>query len=626
MKKINIQDLQKIAENRRAEQSKYKAMLMICAGTGCVSAGSMSLYEQFQKELKSRGLDKEYVAVPTGCNGFCAKGPILVVQPEGVFYQKVSEKNIKDIIEKHLIGGEVVNELLYHDAGKGEQIPKMNDIQFFGKQQLIALRNRGIIDPENIEDAIAHGAYKALSSAITDMKPEDIIDEVKKSAVRGRGGGGFPAGVKWESAHHAAIERKVKPYIVCNGDEGDPGAFMDRSIVEADPHAVIEGMAIAAKALDAEEGYVYIRKEYPLALERLRKAIKEAEEHGLLGDDILGTGFKFNIKIHQGAGAFVCGESTALMASMEGRVGEPRAKYIHNTEYGYRNQPTVLNNVETWANIPIIIEKGANWFAGIGSGDVSKSPWNGSSGTKVFSLVGDIVNSGLVEVPMGISLREIIFDIGGGIPKGRKFKAVQTGGPSGGCIPESMLDMAVDFDKLTEVGSMMGSGGMIVMDDRTCMVDVAKYFINFLKDESCGKCSPCREGLVLLYEVLDQISKGNGKEGDIETIEEICSVMETGSLCGLGQTAPNPVRSTIKYFREEYGKHIQQKKCPAGICKDLIRFDINENCTGCVVCAVNCPVNAISGEKKKLHHIDQGSCIKCGICYDVCKFDAVSIQ
>ncbi|MFC1731934.1 NADH-ubiquinone oxidoreductase-F iron-sulfur binding region domain-containing protein [candidate division KSB1 bacterium] len=626
MSKIAIKDLETIRQNKIKEQKQYKAMLMLCAGTGCVSAGSLSLYEIFKKELKERNLDKDFITIPTGCNGFCAKGPILVIQPEGIFYQKVSEKDIPEIINQHLIGGKVVEKLLYRNVINDELIPKMNDIGFFGKQQLIALRNRGIIDPENIEDAIAHGAYKALSKALTKMQASDIIDEVKKSAIRGRGGGGFPAGVKWESALKAGLERNEKPYIVCNGDEGDPGAFMDRSIVEADPHAVIEGMLIAAKALGAEEGYVYIRKEYPLALQRLRKAINDARERGLLGNDILGTGFEFDIFIHQGAGAFVCGESTALMASMEGRAGEPRAKYVHNVEYGYRNKPTLLNNVETWANIPVIIEKGAEWFSSIGTGDVSKSPWDGSTGTKVFSLVGDIINSGLVEVPMGITLREIIYDIGGGIPNNRKFKAVQTGGPSGGCIPESLLDMQVDFDKLTEVGSMMGSGGMIVMDDRTCMVDVAKYFINFLKDESCGKCSPCREGLVLLYEILDQISKGKGKESDIQTIQEICDAMETGSLCGLGQTASYPVLSTIKYFRDEYESHINKQKCPAGICKSLISFDINDQCTGCVLCAKNCPVNAITGEPKKMHYIDQETCIQCGICYDVCKYDAVIIK
>jgi len=458
------------------------------------------------------------------------------------------------------------------------------------------------------------------------MQPAEVIEEIKKSAIRGRGGGGFPAGVKWESCYQASVKNNEKPYIVCNGDEGDPGAFMDRSIVEADPHAVIEGMAIGARAVGSSEGYVYIRKEYPLALKRLKKAISDARERGLLGKNILGTGFSFDIKIHQGAGAFVCGESTALMASMEGRVGEPRAKYVHNVEKGYRNKPTILNNVETWANIPVIIEKGADWFAGIGSGDVSKSPWDGSSGTKVFSLVGDIVNSGLVEVPMGITLREIIFEIGGGIPNGRTFKAVQTGGPSGGCLPASMLDMTVDFDKLTEVGSMMGSGGMIVMDDRTCMVDVAKYFISFLQDESCGKCAPCREGLILLNQILDKITRGEGADGDIEMIEEICNAMEVGSLCGLGQTAPNPVLSTIRYFKEEYIAHIKEKRCPAGICKSLITFTINDNCTGCSLCDVNCPADAISGEPKKMYTIDQSKCIQCGICYDVCKFEAVVVQ
>jgi NADH:ubiquinone oxidoreductase subunit F (NADH-binding)/(2Fe-2S) ferredoxin/NAD-dependent dihydropyrimidine dehydrogenase PreA subunit len=626
MEKIKIQDLSVIADKRLAEQKGYKSMLMVCAGTGCVAAGSISLYESFNAELKAKGLDKDYLAVPTGCNGFCAQGPIIVVQPEGVFYQKVKNADIGKIIDEHLKGGKPVEKLLYKDRSSKERIPVMDDIQFFGKQKLIALRNRGIINPENIDDAIARGAYKGLSKALTEMSQTEIIKEVIKSGIRGRGGGGFPAGVKWETCYNVAQKKGETPYIVCNADEGDPGAFMDRSIVEADPHAVIEGMAIAAKAVGATEGYVYLRKEYPLALERLNKALADAHERGLLGEDILGTGFKFDIHVHRGAGAFVCGESTALMASMEGKVGEPRAKYVHNVEFGFRGKPTILNNVETWANIPVILEKGSEWFASIGSGDVSENPWNGSSGTKVFSLVGDVVNSGLVEVPMGISLKEIIFDIGGGIPKGRKFKAVQTGGPSGGCIPEHLLDMQVDFDKLTEAGSMMGSGGMIVMDDRTCMVDIAKYFINFLKDESCGKCTPCREGLVMLYDILDKITKGEGQKGDIEFIEQICDTMRTGSLCALGKDAPNPILSTLEHFRHEYEAHVNEKKCPAGKCKDLIEFDINDNCTGCVVCAKNCPTDAISGEKKQLHVIDQEKCIQCGICYDVCKFDAVEVK
>jgi NADH-quinone oxidoreductase subunit F len=626
MEKIKIQDLSVIADKRLAEQKGYKSMLMVCAGTGCVAAGSISLYESFNEELKAKGLDKDYLAVPTGCNGFCAQGPIIVVQPEGVFYQKVKNADIGKIIDEHLKGGKPVEKLLYKDRSSKERIPVMDDIEFFGKQNLIALRNRGIINPENIDDAIARGAYKGLSKALTEMSQTEIIKEVIKSGIRGRGGGGFPAGVKWETCYNVAQKKGETPYIVCNADEGDPGAFMDRSIVEADPHAVIEGMTIAAKAVGATEGYVYLRKEYPLALERLNKALADAHERGLLGEDILGTGFKFDIHVHRGAGAFVCGESTALMASMEGKVGEPRAKYVHNVEFGFRGKPTILNNVETWANIPVILEKGSEWFASIGSGDVSENPWNGSSGTKVFSLVGDVVNSGLVEVPMGITLKEIIFDIGGGIPKGRKFKAVQTGGPSGGCIPENLLDMQVDFDKLTEAGSMMGSGGMIVMDDRTCMVDIAKYFINFLKDESCGKCTPCREGLVMLYDILDKITKGEGQKGDIEFIEQICDTMRTGSLCALGKDAPNPILSTLEHFRHEYEAHVNEKKCPAGKCKDLIEFDINDNCTGCVVCAKNCPTDAISGEKKQLHVIDQEKCIQCGICYDVCKFDAVEVK
>lgn len=626
MSKILIEDLKKIEEKRLNQQKQYKGMLMVCAGTGCVAAGSFTLKDLFEKALEKENLQDDYVVVQTGCNGFCAQGPIMVVQPEGIFYQKVKPEDVTDIVQQHLIDGTPVENLLYKDRTSKEVIPKMNDIEFFGKQKLIALRNRGVIDPEKIEDAIAHGAYKALAKVLTEMESEDVIQEVIKSGIRGRGGGGFPAGVKWESCYKAVQEKGEKPYIVCNGDEGDPGAFMDRSIVEADPHSVIEGMAIAAKALGAEEGYVYIRKEYPLALQRLQKAIEDAREHGLLGDDILGKGFKFDIKIHRGAGAFVCGESTALMASMEGRAGEPHAKYVHTVEEGYRGKPTVLNNVETWANIPVIIRKGADWFASIGTGDVSENPWGGSSGTKVFSLVGDVVNTGLVEIPMGLTLKELIFEIGGGIPNGKKFKAIQTGGPSGGCIPEALLDLEIDFDKLTEVGSMMGSGGMIVMDEHTCMVDVAKYFISFLKDESCGKCTPCREGLVLLEEILERITQGNGKEDDIKLLEQIAETMSAGSLCALGQTAANPVLSTLKYFREEYVAHIKDKKCPAGICTALIEYEITDDCIGCTKCAKNCPVECISGEPKKQHTIDKDVCIRCGICYDVCPVDAVKIK
>jgi NADH:ubiquinone oxidoreductase subunit F (NADH-binding) len=475
-------------------------------------------------------------------------------------------------------------------------ITKMGDIGFFGKQELVALRNKGLIDPENIDHYIARGGYEALGKVLkTDA--DAVIQDIIQSGIRGRGGGGFPAGVKWESCKKAKVERNEVSYVVCNADEGDPGAFMDRSIIETDPHSVIEGMLIGAYAVGSNEGYIYLRKEYPLALDRLNIAINQAREYGLLGDNILDSGFSFDIRIHRGAGAFVCGESTALMASMSGKAGEPRAKYVHNVEFGYRDKPTILNNVETWANIPVIMEKGYQWFASIGSGDVSENPWNGSSGTKVFSLVGAINNTGLVEVPMGISLREIIYDIGGGIPNGKKFKAIQTGGPSGGCIPAELLDMKVDFDSLTEAGSMMGSGGMIVMDENNCMVDVAKYFIDFLIDESCGKCTPCREGLFALSKILGRICKGEGKAGDIELLEELSQTIVDTSLCQLGGAAPNPVLSTIRYFRDEYEKHINEKKCPAGVCKDLITYNINQKCdgVGCRLCAKNCPVDAISG-------------------------------
>jgi NADH:ubiquinone oxidoreductase subunit F (NADH-binding)/(2Fe-2S) ferredoxin len=502
MKKIKSDELHKIASKIKEEQCKYKASIMVCTGTGCVSAKGFSILEKFKEVLHARKLQDQYIAYGTGCNGFCAVGPIAVIQPEGVFYQKIQEKDIEEIVESHLLGGKPVERLLHIDPVSGEVNRTMEEIAFFTKQQLIALRNKGIIDPENIEHYIARDGYQAIKRVLDKNDPEAVVEEVIVSGIRGRGGGGFPAGVKWQSGRTAAKEREEQIYVVCNADEGDPGAYMDRSIIETDPHTVIEGMLIGAFAVGAEQGYVYIRKEYPLANERLQKALEQAREYGLLGSNILDSGFSFDIHVHRGAGAFVCGESTALMASMSGRAGEPRAKYVHNVEYGYKDKPTVLNNVETWANIPPIISKGAAWFASIGTGDVSDNPWGGSSGTKVFSLVGDIRNTGLVEVPMGITLKEIIEDVGGGIPDGKKFKAIQTGGPSGGCIPASMLDLKVDFDSLTEAGSMMGSGGMIVMDEKTCMVDVARYFVNFLIDESCGKCTPCREGLFALNNTL----------------------------------------------------------------------------------------------------------------------------
>ncbi len=625
MKKLLKRDLDSINAQTSEQFKKYKNMLMVCTGTGCVSANGFDIKNKFDSEIKARGLENDFLVVPTGCNGFCAVGPIVVVQPEGIFYQKLTEIDVAEIIDTHLLGGKIVERLLHKDPVSGAVNEKMEDIKFFNKQQLLALRNKGLINPEEIDHYIARDGYTALPKVL-EMNPDEIIKEVIASGIRGRGGGGFPAGVKWESCLKAVKVRNELPYIVCNADEGDPGAFMDRSIIETDPHSVLEGMLIAGRATGAKEGFIYIRKEYPLALLRLQKAIEQAENYGLLGENILDSDFSFKIHVHRGAGAFVCGESTALMASMAGKVGEPRAKYVHNVEFGYRDKPTVLNNVETWANIPLIFEKGSKYFASIGSGDVSDNPWGGSSGTKVFSLVGNINNTGLVEVPLGITLREIIYDVGGGIPDGKKFKAIQTGGPSGGCIPAEQLDMKVDFDTLTAAGSMMGSGGMIVMDEDTCMVDVAKYFINFLIDESCGKCTPCREGLYALNNTLGRICSGKGKDGDIEFLAELGETLTATSLCQLGGSAANPVLSTIKYFKNEYIAHIKDKKCPAGVCKELVTYSINESCTGCTLCKRNCPSDAITGDPKGLHVIDEAKCIKCGICHDVCKFAAVEVK
>ncbi|NQS98225.1 MAG: SLBB domain-containing protein [candidate division Zixibacteria bacterium] len=600
---------------------------MLCAGTGCVSNHSFLVREALEKEIKKRGLENEIQVVITGCDGFCAEGPLLIVQPENIFYCRLTEKDVPLLVEEHFIKGRPVKKLMYTPPDAKAPVPKMNDIGFFKGQMLVALRNRGLIDPENIDEAIARDAYKAIAKVLTSMSPEEVIQEIKDSGLRGRGGGGFPTGIKWESCRNAEGEPK---YVICNADEGDPGAFMDRNIIESDPHSVLEGMVIGAYAIGVSEGYVYIRHEYPLARDRLHIAIDQARDYGLLGKNIFDTGFNFDIEIVRGAGAFVCGESTALMASIEGRVGEPRAKYVHTVEHGLWNLPTCLNNVETWANVPGIINRGAEWFASIGTGDISESPWGGSKGTKVFSLTGKVYNTGLVEVPMGITLRDIVFEVGGGIPDGKEFKSVQTGGPSGGFLPADLLDLQVDFEQLTEAGSMMGSGGMVVMDEDNCMVDMARYFLAFTQGESCGKCTPCRDGVKAMLEILIRITEGKGVEEDLDLLEELSHFVIDSSLCALGGSAPNPVLTSLKYFREEYEAHIRDKKCPARACRQLNVYTIDpEICVskghGCGVCRRECPDNAITGEKNKTHFINQDACEKCGVCFDVCKFDAIQI-
>ncbi|TFG62313.1 MAG: NADH-quinone oxidoreductase subunit NuoF [Spirochaetales bacterium] len=593
--------------------ANYRMNLMLCAGTGCVSNKSFDLKKALEAELEKQKLGNEIQVVPTGCQGFCAQGPIVLVQPDGIFYQLLTVKDVPHLVEEHFLKGRPVEKFMYRPAKDAAPIPLINEIGFFKNQQLIVLANRGIIDPENIDEYIAREGYKALVNALTMMEPDTIIDEIKQSGLRGRGGAGFPTGLKWEYARRAKGDEK---YVICNADEGDPGAFMDRSVVESDPHAVIEGMAIGAYAIGATHGFVYIRDEYPLATQRIKLAIKTAKEYGLLGDNILGTDFCFDIGVNRGAGAFVCGEETSLIGSLEGRLPDPRVRPPYPASSGYNGKPTNINNVETWANIRHIINRKASWFSSIGT--------ETSKGTKVFSLVGKVNNTGLVEVPMGISLKEMVFDIGGGIQGGKKFKAVQMGGPSGGCIPESLLSLPIDYESLKKVGAIVGSGGMIVLDEDNCMVEVARYFLNFTQGESCGKCPPCREGTRHMLNILTNLTEGKGKKGDIELLEEMAMMVKETALCALGNTAPNPILTTIKYFREEYEAHINDKKCPACECKALITYRILEDkCTGCTLCAKNCPVACIAGEVKKVHTIDKNACIKCGMCFTVCKFDAV---
>src|SRR6056297_3449486 len=592
----------------------YRSHVLICGGTGCTSSGSDLVEERFYEEIKKNGLEKEVKVIRTGCFGLCEVGPVVVVYPEGSFYAHVKPEDAKTITEEHLLKGRIVRDLLYYESLEeaSDQVKSINEVDFYQKQMRVALRNCGVIDPENIEEYIAMDGYAALGKVLTEMSPADVINNIKQSGLRGRGGGGFPTGVKWSFAAGAQNDQK---YMICNADEGDPGAFMDRSILEGDPHAVIEAMAIAGYAIGSNQGYVYVRAEYPIAVKRLQIAIDQAREKGLLGKNIFGTDFNFNLEIRLGAGAFVCGEETALIASIEGERGMPRNKPPFPANKGLWQKPTLINNVETYANVPQIILKGADWFKGIGT---EKSP-----GTKVFALGGKINNTGLVEIPMGTSLEEVIYDIGGGCPDGKQFKAVQTGGPSGGCITREHLKTPIDFDSLVELGSMMGSGGMIVMDEDNCMVDVARFFLDFTVDESCGKCTPCREGTKRMLEILNRIVEGKGKMEDLDTLEELSETIKDTSLCGLGLTAPNPVISTLKYFRDEYEAHVTGKTCPAGVCQALLSYVITDNCRGCTKCVKVCPVDAISGKVKEVHEIDQDKCIKCGACIEACPFDAI---
>lgn len=592
----------------------YRSHVLVCAGTGCTASGSLSIFDVLNEEIAKSGMQKEIKVVKTGCFGLCEVGPIMIVYPEGAFYSRIKDGDIPEIVSEHLMKGRVVKRLLYHDSvAKDDSIKSLNEVGFYKKQMRIALRNCGLIDPENIEEYIAVNGYSALGKVLSHMTPTEVIETIKASGLRGRGGAGFSTGVKWGFAANAPDDVK---YVCCNGDEGDPGAFMDRSILEGDPHSVLEAMTIAGYAIGSQQGYVYVRAEYPIAIKRLTIAIAQARQYGLLGKDIFGSGFNFDVELRLGAGAFVCGEETALMASIEGKRGEPRPRPPFPAIKGVFSKPTLLNNVETYVNIPPIILNGPEWFESIGT--------QKSHGTKVFALGGNINNTGLLEIPMGTTLREIVYDVGGGIPGDKKFKAAQTGGPSGGCIPAAHLDVPIDYESLESLGSMMGSGGMIVMDENTCMVDIARFFLDFTVDESCGKCPPCRIGTKRMLEILNRITEGKGESGDLDKLQTLASAIKAASLCGLGQTAPNPVLSTLRYFRDEYEAHIEQRICVAGTCKALLRFVIiPEKCKSCAICAKACPVNAISGERKKPYLIDQIKCIKCGVCLEKCPFDAI---
>ena len=592
----------------------YRSHVLVCGGTGCTSSGTPKIMEYFNKEIEKAGLSKEVALVQTGCHGLCALGPIVVIYPEATFYSMVKPEDVPEIVNEHLLKGRIVSRLVYDETITEEGITSINETNFYKKQHRIALRNCGVINPECIDEYIATNGYEALGKVLTQYTPDQVIQTILDSGLRGRGGGGFPTGLKWKLAKGNDADQK---YVCCNADEGDPGAFMDRSVLEGDPHVVLEAMAIAGYAIGASMGYIYIRAEYPIAVERLSIAILQAREYGLLGNNIFGTDFNFDIELRLGAGAFVCGEETALMTSIEGNRGEPRPRPPFPAQKGLFQKPTILNNVETYSNIPQIVLNGAEWFSSMGT--------EKAKGTKVFALGGKINNTGLVEIPMGTTLREVVEEIGGGIPNGKKFKAAQTGGPSGGCIPTSHFDIPIDYDNLISIGSMMGSGGLIVMDEDNCMVDIAKFFLEFTVDESCGKCTPCRVGTKRLYEILDKITKGNGTMEDLDKLEDLCKYIKENALCGLGQSAPNPVLSTLRYFRDEYIAHVVDKKCPAGVCKALLSYVIDVDlCRGCTLCSRSCPSGAISGKVKEAHIIDQDKCIKCGVCMEKCRFGAIS--